>query len=239
MSGNGHTIEGVAIDLDGTLVNSAPDLAAATNRLLRKLSRPTLTQQQVQALIGDGIDALFDRVLASGSGTYRSLDERTVLRREFKQSYRERIFDRGGVYAGVTDGLTALRQLRLPIAVVTNKPSDFTRPLLFAAGLESWFDPVLCADDATLRKPAPAMLQALGREWGIAPHKLLLVGDSTTDIATARAAGCVVAAVDYGYESRPALVAAGADWIIGSLTEVATIVTRSRETTGIAGGVSC
>ena len=102
MSGMGHNIEGVAIDLDGTLVNSAPDLAAAANRLLRKLSRPNLTQEHVQALIGDGIDALFDRVLASGSGTYRSLDERTVLRGEFKRSYRERIFARGDLYAGVT-----------------------------------------------------------------------------------------------------------------------------------------
>tara|TARA_R110002095_G_scaffold100509_2_gene88383 strand:+ start:276 stop:995 length:720 start_codon:yes stop_codon:yes gene_type:complete len=239
MSKMGHNIEGVAIDLDGTLVNSAPDLAAAANRLLRKLSRPNLTQEHVQALIGDGIDALFDRVLASGSGTYRSLDERTVLRGEFKRSYRERIFARGGLYAGVTDGLTALRRLRLPIAVVTNKPSEFTRPLLSAAGLESWFDPILCADDAALRKPAPAMLETLGREWGIPPHKLLLVGDSTTDIATARAAGCVVAAVDYGYEPRHALVAAGADWIIGSLTEVAAIVTRSRETAAMVGGVSC
>lgn len=214
---------GVAIDLDGTLIDSAPDLASAANNLLRTIGAKTLPVTQIVNMIGDGIDALVDRVLSASLGSSPSTATFAKHRTTFVELYRARIFNESRVYVGVTAGLDKVAARGIPIACITNKRSDLTAPLLAASGLDAYFSAVICADDPAQRKPAPAMLETLAQRWHIRPEQILMVGDSRLDVACARAAGCPVAAVDYGYEARNRLRSAGPDWIIGSLNCIDTL----------------
>jgi len=206
----------VAFDLDGTLVDSVPDLAAAANATLAPLGRPPLPDAAVAAMVGDGVDALVERVLqAAGAAT----DATTLAaaRTRFREHYAGAVCERSVVYPGVVDGLRLLADAGLALACVTNKASVFTLPLLDAAGIAPFFAATFCADRAEMRKPRPAMLAAARVRFGAAPGALLYVGDSAVDGEAARAAGCPFAAVDYGYGH---VDDAACDWRIARLADI-------------------
>jgi phosphoglycolate phosphatase len=216
-------LRAAAFDLDGTLVHTVPDLAAAANAMLAALGLPALTEPRIAGLVGGGVERLVEGALAERmrpEADAASLAKATAL---FRGEYAARVFDRSRVYPGVFDGLRRLRARGIPTCCVTNKHSAFALPLLDAAGLAGLLSFALCADGADQRKPAPDLLIAAGERLGVPPRRLLYVGDSRIDIATARAAGCPVAVVDYGYSHGLSLAEARPDWIVSSIADLATL----------------
>ncbi|MGE5088930.1 MAG: phosphoglycolate phosphatase [Candidatus Levyibacteriota bacterium] len=221
--GRPDRVRAVAFDLDGTLIDSAPDLAAAANAMLEALGHPRLPEARIAALIGNGIDRLVEGALAAATGRAAGDPPLATAATLFRGCYAERLFDRSRVYPGVIEGLAALDALGVPRCCITNKASAFTLPLLDAADLAPRLAFALCADRAEERKPAPAMLLAACERLGVDPGEMLYVGDSRIDIEAARAAGCPVAVVDYGYHQGFSLEAGRPDWIIGSLVELSAL----------------
>ena len=223
-------VRAIAFDLDGTLIDTAPDLALAANTMLESLGYPPLAKRQIEALIGDGIDKLVEGVLMESIDHVAGPAMLGAARVQFRQLYAARLFERGGVYPAVITTLEALAGRGIQLCCVTNKHSAFTLPLLDAAGLTPFLAFAICADHADERKPKPDLLLAASARLGIAPSEMLYVGDSPADIAAARAAGCPVAAVDYGYTDRARLAEAHPDWIIGSIAEFVALSAEPRLT---------
>lgn len=229
-------VRAAAFDLDGTLVDSAPDLALAANAMLCALGHPALAEERIAAAIGDGIDMLVARALAESSGQApdaRALSEAGSI---FRERYAQRVFEASRVYPGVGEGLAALAARGLPLACITNKHSRFTAAVLEAAGLARWFALVLCADAPEQRKPGPYLLLEACRRLAIAPRELLYVGDSGLDVAAARAAGCPVVLVSYGYNRGRPASEAGADAVVASLAEVVEMRAPARHGGGAGAG---
>ena len=218
----------VAFDLDGTLVDTAPDLALAANAMLESLGYPPLAKRQIEALIGDGIDKLVEGVLIESIDRVTGPAVLAAARTQFRQLYATRLFDRSRVYPAVITTLQALDACGIQLCCVTNKHSAFTLPLLDAAGLTQFLAFALCADCADERKPKPDLLLAASARLGVAPSEMLYVGDSPGDIAAARAAGCPVAVVDYGYTDPRRLAEARPDWIIGRIADLVALPAKPR-----------
>ena len=222
-------IEVVAFDLDGTLIDTAPDLAAAANSMLRILGGRPVPEHCVAALIGDGVDAFVARVLEESGGASQ-LDAMLQPwgRVLFRNLYEQQLFARGRIFAGVVQTLQVLENAALPVCCITNKESRFALPLLEAAGLRERFAVTVCADRPEDRKPSPNMLLTACRQLGVGAADLLYVGDSPSDIASARAARCHVVAVTYGYGDYDVLAAARPDGILGNLAKITSIRLRPR-----------
>lgn len=217
----------VALDLDGTLVDSAPDLADAANALLARLGAAPLPAAALTTMLGDGVDVLVERVVDAAFGGAASRPDLDPCIDAFVGIYREALFVRSRVYAGVVAGLAALEAGGVPLCCVTNKRATLTRPLLAEAGLAGYFDLVLCADSAARKKPSPAMLLEASEHLGIDPAALVMVGDAVQDVQAARAAGCRALAVSYGYGERDRLLAAGAERLIDSLLDIGAIASAA------------
>lgn len=209
-----------AFDLDGTLIDTAPDLAAASNAMLATFGFAPLAQARTERLIGGGVERLVAGAFAEAAGRAASPSELASAIDRFRQGYARGLFQRGRVYPGVVEGLEALAAVGLELACVTNKDSRFTLSLLNVAGLAGRFALVLCADRPELRKPAPDLLVSACEHFRVSRRELLYVGDSRTDIATARAAGCPVAMVDYGYHNGESLAEEAPDWVIARITDL-------------------
>jgi phosphoglycolate phosphatase len=196
----------LAIDLDGTLVDSAPDLAHCVGSALGSLGFVAPGTSLARAWIGDGIETLLKRALAhSGAGTDSAVLH-TALER-FSACYRENLFVRSRLYPEVRETLAALEERGLELACVTNKRIGFADALLVAAGIRAHFGLVLGGDSLPEKKPSPAPLLTAARELRIAPENCLLVGDSHHDYESAAAAGFAFVWARYGYcahiEPRP------------------------------------
>lgn len=213
------SIEAVAFDLDGTLVHTAPDLAAATNMMLIILGARPLAEEQIPALIGGGIDALVENsLIRSGITPDRAMQ--VMAGALFRNLYGQRVFERSSIYPGVVMTLHRLRSGGRTLCCVTNKERKFALPLLEFAGLNGFFASVLCADRPEDRKPSPKMLKAACVHACVEPAKMLLVGDSGADILSAKAAGCRVVAVDYGYHHDLSLEELRPDGVVSNLLEI-------------------
>ncbi|MDZ5458263.1 HAD family hydrolase [Azohydromonas lata] len=191
--------DAIALDLDGTLVDSAPDIAAALAHALRREHLDAgFELRTVRGWVGDGPDALIRRALGARgvSDPHPTLLQR--LRRHFDEATLAAPLAHGHAYEGVE---ATLRQLsrRMPLAVVTNKPTPLARAVLDAAGLLPWCTVVLGADSPEQRKPAPTLLLTAAQWFGVMPSRLLMVGDGPADLGAAAAAGCAAALVAWGY----------------------------------------
>jgi phosphoglycolate phosphatase len=184
-------------DLDGTLVDSQRDLANAANALVRELGGAPIDDDDVAAMVGEGAAVLVRRVL-----TAAGLDPAThdALPR-FLDLYDERLADYTVPYNGIEQVLTRL-QIRMPLAVLTNKPQRPTDRLLSALGLSEYFTAVVGGDTSLGRKPNPAGLLQLCERAHVAPNDAVLVGDSPIDLQTARNAGTAIALARYGFGFR-------------------------------------
>lgn len=196
-------IRAVAFDLDGTLVDSAPDIGHALNSALRRAGLAGFDLQQVRAWVGDGPDVLIERALLS-LGVADSVALHAELRRGFDEVTLQAPLAHGAVYEGI---LPLLQQLQpdWPLVVVTNKPSALARAVLAAGSLLPHFVAVYGADEAALRKPAPAMLLRAANALGLPTHELLMVGDSGADLRAASTAGSPAAWAGWGYVAAHAL----------------------------------
>ena len=210
-------VDALLVDLDGTLVDTAPDIFDAALRTLRELGTPPLPFDTVRGFIGNGVPALVRRVLrASGN---KGLDERRALAL-FHHHYRATNGRASSVFPGVREGLHALRQAGRRLACVTNKPHAATAELLEIHALAAWFDVVVAGDTLERMKPDPAPLPHACERLGAQPGRTLLVGDSGVDVAAARAARMPAAIVRYGYPGMDGIDLTQCDALIDSLEEL-------------------
>ena len=221
-------IRAVAFDLDGTLIDTMGDLSAAVNLMLSMLGARELPEPRVRALVGNGVEQLVLRALTESVGkTPTHSAQRSAALALFRRLYGQGLFKRSKVYPGVLQALRSLEDAGLSLCCITNKDSVFSAPLLKEAGLSAYFAFTLCADRAEDRKPSPNMLLAACSRLGIAPAEMLYVGDSSMDIKAARAAGCPVIAVSYGYGKDHSTTEAKADGFVDRLSDLVTMYLRS------------
>ena len=188
----------VVFDLDGTLVDSAGDIAASVNAALARLSpaSPTLPLERVKAFVGDGARALVERVLRFQG---LELAPEAVLP-VYLDCYRERLLDTTRLFPGIEGALDGLAAKGRTLAVLTNKPGDISRALLAGLGAASRFARIRGGGDTRTRKPDPEGLVSLAAELGAEIAETWMVGDSAIDVETARAAGARSAGVSWGFD---------------------------------------
>ncbi|PBJ83936.1 phosphoglycolate phosphatase [Lysobacteraceae bacterium NML93-0399] len=196
----------VLFDLDGTLVDSASDIAAAVNRLLAELGHEQVDEATVRSWIGDGARQLITQALRH-AGDLQDVD--AVMPR-FMRHYADCLLLDPRLYPGVEATLSALRANGVRMAVCTNKPAQFVPPLLEALGIAKYFDAVLGAGDLPERKPHPLPLLHLAEGFGVDIGQCLMVGDSGADAGAANAAGAPLVLVGYGYRREFDLHGCGA-----------------------------
>ncbi|HSI60805.1 MAG TPA: HAD-IA family hydrolase [Ideonella sp.] len=194
-------IQAIAFDLDGTLVDSAPDIRHALNSALTKAGLRPFDLDAVRAWIGDGPDTLIVSALTEQGIDPADSELRARLRRSFDMTTLAAPLSLGTVYDGMAD-LMAAWQGSFAMVVVTNKPTPLARAVLKAAQLLPYLTEVYGADTRELRKPAPGMLHAAAARLAVPPAGLLMVGDGPADLLAAQAAGCPAALVGWGYGSH-------------------------------------
>jgi phosphoglycolate phosphatase len=206
----------VVFDLDGTLIDSSRDLAAAVNRALRRAApgAPALPEDVVRTFIGSGARVLITRSVAE-AGLGQSVDDVLAL---FLEEYRRGLLDATRLYPGTEDALSRLRDRHL--AVLTNKPGDMSRVILEGLGVKGRFFRIYGAGDVEARKPDPAGLRRIAEEAGVDVEEAVMVGDSGIDVRTGRAAGALTAGVTYGFDAD-SFRDDPPDILVRSLTELA------------------
>lgn len=189
----------IAIDLDGTLVDSAGDLHAAINAMQKALDRPLSSETHVRNWVGNGIERLVHRALTNSMSTDASTQLFARALPLFEQYYDSTNGQYATLYPGVEAGLDWLAGTGTPLCIVTNKARRFTMPLLQSLNLLHRFKHCIAGDDVAVKKPDPAALFEVARLCGVSTQNALLIGDSISDIKAARAAGFSSIAVSYGY----------------------------------------
>ena len=193
----------VMFDLDGTLIETSPEIADATNDALRDFGLPEVTQQQVNDWIGHGTRDLLSQALASVTGVpaqaVRDASEFPAQVAVFDKHYHQRCGTRSYLFPQVRETLIALRERGIKLAIVTNKEARFTKPVLDFHQMHALFGEVISGDTFPVKKPDPVGLLHCMTRFGVAAERALFVGDSSIDIATARNAGVPVWALPYGY----------------------------------------
>ena len=210
-------IRGALIDLDGTLLDTAGDLAAAANRMLAALELPARSTQEVGTYVGKGIRRLVERSL---TGDLDRTADPALLERAvelFSAAYEEESGRHCRIYPGVREGLDSLIEGGVRLGCVTNKAQRFTRPLLERMDLLAKFEVVVCGDMVARSKPDPACFVAACAQLGLEPREAMVIGDSENDVLAARAAGMKVVCVSYGYTEGKPVDALGADAVIDDL----------------------
>lgn len=194
-------IEAVIFDLDGTLIDSAPDLQHATNRLMRELGQPEFDLATISGFIGNGVRKLVERAMTRNGMDLAALDAHTE---RFKVIYEEAPADRTIVFEGVREALSQLQARGLRLAVCTNKPERAAAMILDALGLAPYFDVLIGGDTTAALKPDPLPLQEAMRRLGIGAEATAFVGDSITDAKTAEAAALPFIFYEGGYNHHGA-----------------------------------
>lgn len=234
MLNSAFDLRGVLIDLDGTLMDTAPDLAAAANAMRAEFGVPALPVGRIAAFVGKGAEVLVHRALTDD--LEGRVDDETFARARaaFYRHYHAVNGTRAVVFERVPQALELLHAKGLKVACVTNKPREFTVPLLERVSLSSAFDAIVAGDDVREKKPHPAIVLAACARLNIAAAQALMIGDSVNDALAARAAGMRVVLVETGYnEGEPVATLAGTpgvDAIFPTLFEAARWVARHTET---------
>lgn len=191
-------LKAALLDLDGTLLDTAPEIAAAANAMLAGQGLPALPAATVRDFIGQGIPKLVERCLQA-AGLPLACERLEPALRSFGAHYARLNGTASPPFPGVVEGLARLRAAGLKLACVTNKASAFTHPLLERTALAPFLDRVVTSDEVGARKPRPEPFLHACDALGVMPQEAVVVGDSQNDAAAARAAGCRVVLVSYGY----------------------------------------
>lgn len=214
----------VMFDLDGTLVETAPEIMDAVNDTLGALALPLVRQQQVNDWIGHGTLSLLIQALAFSTKTspeaVRANPSLPAMVDSYNQHYNARCGTNSRLYPGVQQALDGLRARGVKLAVVTNKESRYTEVVMKAHGLQHCVDQVISGDTLPTKKPDPAGVLACLSAFGVAPERALFVGDSSIDVASARNAGVRVWVLPYGYNMGQPIASCGADRVIDSCAEL-------------------
>jgi phosphoglycolate phosphatase len=225
--GRVFAVDAVAFDLDGTLLDTVHDLAAAVNLLFGELGLSPLPVDAVRAMVGKGVSDLLGKALTRARGAPPPDGELADLLPRYGQNYASILGRQTRLFPGVVAGLDRMREAGFQLAVVTNKATRFVRPHLVHAGIAGYFETVVGGDDAVAKKPDAAPLLLAAARLGVAPARMLMVGDSVNDVAAARAAGSPVLVVPYGYNEGASVQTLAADGIVDSLDAVASRIRRA------------
>jgi phosphoglycolate phosphatase len=220
-------IKAVVIDLDGTLLDTAPDLAHAAELMMAELNMPPVPLATIKTYIGNGVSRLVKRVL---TGSMDAEPDAALFDRAYplyQKHYAAHVSLHSRPFPGVVEGLQALRAMGVHVACITNKAEVFTIPLLRDTGLLDYFELVLSGDTLPKRKPDPMPLLHACKHFGIEPGELLLIGDSLNDTQAARAAGSSVFCVPYGYNRGRPVAELDQDAVVPSLLEAAKLITKA------------
>jgi len=209
----------VLIDLDGTLLDTVPDIAAAVNAMCAELGQPGLPSATVAAYIGKGADVLVHRVLTGALDGRADADRFARAKESFYRHYRRCNGHAALVFPGVPAALADLQARGFRLACVTNKPREFTLDLLARVGLAEYFEVVISGDDTVEKKPHAAPVLAACERLAVPPAESVMIGDSENDLLSARAAGCRAILVEGGYNEGAAVAELPADAIVETLPE--------------------
>lgn len=219
-------LKAVVIDLDGTLLDTAPDLAEAATRMAAELDLPPVSLETLKTYIGNGVSRLVKRVLT------RSMDgepDGALFGRAlpiYEKHYAQVVSRESRPFPGVVEGLQAMKAAGFRLACITNKAEKFTLPLLKDTGLFGYFELILSGDTLPRKKPDPLPLRHACEHFGIAPAELLLIGDSLNDTQAARAAACHVFCVPYGYNRGRSVEELDLDAVVPSLLDATRLMQK-------------
>ena len=220
MSLNNAPVRAVLFDLDGTLLDTVGELARAANRMLSKLGLAERGESEIRDFIGQGTPRLVERCLGVHSGR---LDEALTI---FNAAYVQESGRGTRIFPGVIEGIEMLKVDGLRLGCVTNKPGAFTMPLLRQMGLARHFDVVVSGDTVARKKPDPMPFAHACAQIGVSCAQALVVGDSANDAIGARAAGCRVLCVPYGYREGQPIEAIDCDAVVEDVRGAAEYVRR-------------
>ena len=211
------SVRALIFDLDGTLIDSKRDLIHSVNAMLLRMGREELHEDTISGFVGHGAPQLIGRAL----GDNATEEERERALKFFLSYYEDHKMDSTCAYPGVPEALQQLA--KLPMAILTNKPVRISRRILEALGLTKYFRAVYGGNSFETKKPDPLGALTILREFGAAPREAILIGDSEVDVQTARHAGTLAAAVNYGFGAHDR-AAHPADLYLNSLTDLAALL---------------
>jgi len=210
----------VLIDVDGTLVDSVPDLAYCVDATMDQLGLPRRGESEVRLWVGNGVERLVRRALI---GKLDGEPDEALFNKAYPiylKLYEANVSVRSVLYPGVREGLAWLKQHGFKLGCVTNKAAQFTLPLLKNLGVYDDFGIVVCGDTLPQKKPDPAPLLHAAKYFGVSPQQSLMLGDSVSDVTAARAAGFKIICMSYGYNHGQDIRSAQPDAVIDSMAEL-------------------
>lgn len=217
-------IRAAIIDLDGTMIDTAPDFHVAINRMRADLGLGALEIDTIKDFVGKGTENLMRRVLAVDYAPEQVEQHFPAALASYQRHYHATNGEYSTVYPGVREGLQVLQGKKLRLACVTNKPIAFATPLLEKTGLLPFFEIVYGGDSLPKKKPDPAPLLQVCADFGLQPAQVVAIGDSSNDAQAARAAGCRVLNVPYGYNHGQPIQDVDSDGIVASLLDAAHLI---------------
>jgi len=216
--------EMILIDLDGTLIDSVPDLAYCVDAMMGALEMPEHGEAKVRDWVGNGVERLVRRALV---GQLEGEPDEDLFQRAypiFLELYAENNAKRSMLYPGVQEGLEFLKGAGYQLGCVTNKAEQFTLPLLRDLGIADFFEIIVSGDTLPKKKPDPMPLLHAAEHFGVEPKAALMLGDSMSDVKAARAAGFRIICVSYGYNHGQDIREFGPDAVIDSFVELETLL---------------
>ncbi|KHF26407.1 phosphoglycolate phosphatase [Solemya velum gill symbiont] len=212
--------EMILIDVDGTLVDSVPDLAYCVDEMMQQIGRPPHGSEKVRDWVGNGVERLVRRALVGrlvGEPADEDFEKAYPI---FLDLYAENTSKRSSLYDGVAEGLEYMKSAGYRLGCVTNKAEQFTLPLLADLGIADRFEVTICGDTLAKKKPDPMPLLHAAEFFGIEPANALMLGDSISDIKAARAAGFQIICMSYGYNHGEDIRNYDPDLVIDSMVEL-------------------
>jgi len=225
--------EMVLIDVDGTLVDSVPDLAYCVNEMMTQLGMSVHAESKVREWVGNGVERLVRRALI---GQLDGEPDEALFQKAypiFLELYAENTSKRSALYPGVKEGLVYLKRAGYKLGCVTNKVAQFTIPLLQDLGIYDYFAIVVSGDTLPVKKPDPGPLLHVAKHFAVSPERSTMIGDSVSDVKAARAAGFQIICMSYGYNHGIDIREANPDAVIDSMAELEGLL-ESAQQQGVA-----
>lgn len=219
--------EMILIDVDGTLVDSVPDLAYCVDEMMKQLDMPVHGEAKVRDWVGNGVERLTRRALI---GQLDGEPDEALFEKAypiFLKLYAENTCVRSCLYPGVKEGMEYMKSAGYKLGCVTNKDAQFTLPILKTLGIHDDFEVIVCGDTLTKKKPDPLPLLHSAEQLSVKPEKAMMLGDSISDVKAARAAGFQIICMSYGYNHGVDINEANPDAVIDSMAELSGILSKA------------
>ena len=216
----------IGFDLDGTLINTLPDLTLVVNSMFLEHGFPTVTQQQVLSWVGKGADIFFQNAIAY-TGKVFDAAKQVSMRASFDKFYATYVCEESTLYPHVKETLETLKAEGFTLVVITNKPTHLVEPVLTAFGIYHLFSETLGGQSLPKIKPNPDPMWFICEKFGIQPSELLFVGDSENDVIASTKAGCDVVGLTYGYNYNVSIEQSNPTFVTSDFADVLKIATKA------------